>query len=207
MIFLKVENSTDPYNAQEFVDLGLPSGNKWAKQNIGADKETDLGLYFSWADTVGYKDTSIKKFKWDDCKYYYNGTITKYNSGDDKTILEESDDAGVENWGGYWKMPTANDFLELQQNCKSEWISNYNNSGVNGRLFTSLINNNTLFIPASGFLGNGLTYNVNEYCFMWTSTLSTALAAKCLNFNYGWVDIKEFHRYFGFTIRLINNYE
>ena len=38
----------------EYVDLGLPSGLKWAKCNIGAEKETDAGLYFAWGETTGY---------------------------------------------------------------------------------------------------------------------------------------------------------
>ena len=36
------------HNGFEYVDLGLPSGTKWARCNVGADKETDCGLYFSW---------------------------------------------------------------------------------------------------------------------------------------------------------------
>ena len=40
------------------IDLGLPSGLKWAKMNIGATKETDYGKYFQWGDTVGYTDVS-----------------------------------------------------------------------------------------------------------------------------------------------------
>ena len=40
------------------VDLGLPSGLKWANMNIGATKETDYGLYFQWGETVGYADAS-----------------------------------------------------------------------------------------------------------------------------------------------------
>ena len=49
------------HNGFEYVDLGLPSGTKWATCNVGADKETDYGLYFAWGETVGYSGiTSMK---------------------------------------------------------------------------------------------------------------------------------------------------
>lgn len=52
----------------EFVDLGLPSGTLWMKCNIGADKDTDYGLYFQWGDTVGYGDNDIKtQATWKNC--------------------------------------------------------------------------------------------------------------------------------------------
>ena len=51
----------DPTNGYEYVDLDLPSGLKWAKCNIGAEKESDYGLYFQWGDVVGHKDASSGK--------------------------------------------------------------------------------------------------------------------------------------------------
>ena len=38
----------------EFVDLGLPSGLKWAKWNVGAKKPEDSGLYFAWGEDKGF---------------------------------------------------------------------------------------------------------------------------------------------------------
>lgn len=38
----------------EFVDLGLPSGTKWATCNVGATKPEDYGLFFAWGETQGY---------------------------------------------------------------------------------------------------------------------------------------------------------
>ena len=43
----------------EYVDLGLPSHLKWAKCNIGAEKETDAGLYFAWGETTGYTASQV----------------------------------------------------------------------------------------------------------------------------------------------------
>lgn len=66
----------------EFVDLGLPSGLKWAKCNLGADTETGYGAYFSWGDTNGYAQPTDKggtstarnitdKFLWNDVEVNY----------------------------------------------------------------------------------------------------------------------------------------
>ena len=44
----------------EYVDLGLPSGLKWAKCNIGATSETDYGLYFQWGATEGYTAEKVE---------------------------------------------------------------------------------------------------------------------------------------------------
>lgn len=42
------------HNGFEYVDLGLPSGTKWARCNVGANSETDYGLYFAFGETNGY---------------------------------------------------------------------------------------------------------------------------------------------------------
>ena len=51
----------------EWVDLGLPSGLKWAAWNVGATKPEEFGLYFAWGETQGYTGiTDTKQFKWSD---------------------------------------------------------------------------------------------------------------------------------------------
>lgn len=42
------------FYGKDYIDFNLPSGTLWAKKNIGADTETDYGLYFSWGDIKGY---------------------------------------------------------------------------------------------------------------------------------------------------------
>lgn len=44
-------------NGHEYVDLGLPSGLKWATCNVGANKPEDYGGYYSW----GNSKYSVKK--------------------------------------------------------------------------------------------------------------------------------------------------
>ena len=86
----------------EWVDLGLPSGTKWASCNVGAEKPEDFGLYFAWGETEGYEGiTDEKQFSWADYKLCggSNSTLTKYNNNSSYgtvgtlTTLEQVDDA------------------------------------------------------------------------------------------------------------------
>ena len=103
---------TPEYSAEatyEYVDLGLPSGTLWAKMNVGANSETDPGLYFAWGETEGYTAEQVgvdKQFTWADYKFNPSGdgeTFTKYTSSDE--TLELIDDAAAVNMGGKWHMP------------------------------------------------------------------------------------------------------
>ena len=163
----------DPYNGHAYVDLGLPSGTKWATMNVGASSETDYGLYFAWGETDGYADASTKAFSWSDYKYGDGSTFTKYNSTDGKTVLDLEDDAVAANWGGSWKIPTDAQFQELLNTTyvTNTWVTDYQGSGVNGRLFTSVTNGNTLFIPAAGRAGNGSMYYIDTRGVVWSSSL------------------------------------
>ena len=111
----------------ELIDLGLPSGTKWAKCNIGASNEEEIGLYFQWGDTVGYteeqvgKGEGLKYFYWNDYKFSIDGSssnFSKYNYTDNKLVLvlDLEDDAAHVLMGGNWKMPTQDDFHELINN-------------------------------------------------------------------------------------------
>ena len=104
-----------PYNGHAYVDLGLPSGTKWAKMNVGANSETDRGLYFAWGETQGYANASTKAFSWSDYKWTKDegSTMFKYNTTDKKTHLELTDDAAHVNWGGDWHMPNRTQCIEL----------------------------------------------------------------------------------------------
>ena len=110
----------------EYVDLGLPSGLKWAKCNIGATSETDYGSYFQWGDI---EDKSNSDYNWATYKHC-NGsdtTMTKYctNSSygtvDNKTTLEPEDDTARANMGGDWRMPTATEYKTLYNETLWVW--------------------------------------------------------------------------------------
>ena len=144
----------------EYVDLGLPSGILWAKCNIGADTETDAGLYFQWGDTRGYTADQVgvdKIFDWAHYKFGTRDNLTKYNSTDGLTTLQLADDAAHANMGEDWRMPTKEEYQELIDNTPSEWVDNYNTTGVSGRLFTGT-NGHTLFLPAVGIAFDNMIF-------------------------------------------------
>ena len=107
---------------EQYVDLGLPSGNLWTKCNLGATTEDEAGLYFAWGDTVGYtaeqvgNGEGLKHFSWNDYTFGTSSNLTKYNAIDNKTVLDLEDDAAHAMLGGLWRMPTYDECMELYQN-------------------------------------------------------------------------------------------
>ena len=187
----------DPYNGHEYVDLGLPSGTLWAKCNVGAETETDYGLYFAWGETQGYTaeqvnvdrtfNTASYAFGPYDYSDKVNNGITKYNNTDGLTTLELSDDAAHVNMGGEWHMPTIEQINELLDTTyvTPQLVNNYKGSNVNGCLFTSVLNGNTLFIPYSGGCQHGTIISVGSGTWLWSlktvpNNVGYMLSAKCL---------------------------
>ena len=122
-----------PYNGHAYVDLGLPSGTKWAKMNVGASSETDRGLYFAWGEIQGYTASQVgngegqKKFYLTEYKFKPSGncsTMSKYNASDKKTHLELIDDAAQVNWGGDWHMPNRTQCIELFKETTNGFVTN-----------------------------------------------------------------------------------
>lgn len=142
----------------EAIDLGLPSGTKWASCNIGATKPEEYGGYYAWGETEE--------------KEVYNGSTYKYNQNGSYVNLG-SDISGTEydvahvKWGGKWCMPTLDDIKELLHNCTSEWTTL---NGVYGRKFTSNINGNSIFLPAAGYRWTGGLRYAGENGHYWSST-------------------------------------
>ena len=164
--------------------------------NIGAERETDHGLCFAWGETQGYSGiTNEKRFSWNDYKFGTESNITKYNATDGLTTLEASDDAATVNWGGNWKMPTLEQISELldTSNCTKEWVKNYNDSGINGVVLTSVRNGNKLFVPAGGYYNDGSSPEgaFNFYGFMWANLLSPNdnTYAVCMTMDCVWHEI------------------
>ena len=204
----------DPYNGHDYVEIG---NLKWATMNIGATATTDTGLYFQWGDTQGYTASQVgsgegqKYFGWADYKYG-NGTsnpgredMTKYNATDGKTVLDASDDAASVNWGGSWRMPTADDFRTLTGATNKQWTSNYNSTGVKGYVFKDKTTNEVLmFLPVTGEADNGALSNNTSCGYYWSSSLmdSNAIFSTYIWFsNEGYGGTNSSYRQNGFAIR------
>ena len=199
------------YRGHEYIEIG---GVKWAVTNVGAEKETNSGLYFAFGEAQGYTAEQVRSrqkfFNWASYKYG-NGTnspgdigITKYNKTDHKTILEACDDSVKAYWGGKWRMPTVYEFESLLYSTTSEWVENYEGSGANGRLFTDKTDSSKkLFFLAAGFCFYDSTSNVGSYGFYWTSSLFdySVTSGRSFSFNDGFFIIAPNVRYDGFPIR------
>ena len=167
----------------EYVDLGLPSGLKWAKCNVGAKKETDYGDYFMWGSAEPNTKTTCNWMKnpfnngSDSCdEEYFNAHKSEWL--DDNENLKTEYDAARANMGGDWRMPTKDDFQELLDNTDSEWVHDYNGTGVGGRKFTSKTNGNSIFIPFSGERLDSSFYFQGTFGNVWSSSLN-ASAPNC----------------------------
>lgn len=187
----------------EWVDLGLPSGLKWSAWNVGATKPEEFGLYFAWGETQGYTGiTDEKQFSWDDYKWNTDdGLMAKYNETDGLTTLEAADDAATTT-DGSCRMPTYTELDELIENTTSEWVDDYNGTGVSGRIFTSNVNDNSIFIPAAGMYEEGSVVYFGQYGILWSSSLSPEiLTAGVLAFLSEAMIVAINPRYVGFPIR------
>ena len=172
----------------EYVDLGLPSGTLWSKTNVGAENPEDYGDYFAWGETTPKENYSWSTYQW--CNGSY-GQMTKYctqssygNNGftDNKTELDPEDDAATANWGEEWCMPSNDQVQELMNNCTTMWMTR---NGVYGRLFTSNINGETLFIPASGFRDGRSLDNVGSSGSIWSRTLDVYIPDYAYYLSFG----------------------
>lgn len=145
------------YPVPTAVDLGLPSGTKWASFNLGSDAPLTAGYYFKWGEvrpTVDFNGSYSSKYWGDQYNTSVAGRASKYstnaaNGVDDlvnveKTILDAADDAATVNLGDGWRTPTNADFEELINNCTVT-------PTAGGFVFTSNINSNSITFPDCGF--------------------------------------------------------
>ena len=175
----------NPTVTPEYVDLGLPSGVKWATFNVGATQPEEYGDYFAWGETEPKELYDWSTYKW--CDGLYN-TLTKYNTDseygvvDNKKILESSDDAAYVNWGGNWRMPSVDEWNELLSHCSLKWEER---NGVSGVTLVSVQNGNSLFLPAAGVYhyDNGLV-NLNVEGWYRTNSLDESRGTISLGFSY-----------------------
>ena len=154
-----------PKETMEYVDLGLPSGIKWAKCDLGETVPEACGLSYSWGETW-YKGQAFEE------RYYFNkgkwGEFFKYNTaGANPVTLDKEDDVAFLRLGEGWRMPTWSDVLELCENCTAtEAILNE----VRGVMFISKKNNNYIFLAYNKLSGHSIIKR-------WTNTLSNDNAA------------------------------
>lgn len=158
-----------PKETMEYVDLGLPSGIKWAKCDLGASSPEKYGDEYSWGETWTKIGTE---------NYYFTdiveGQYTKYDSRDKRFFLEKEDDVAYLRLGEGWRYPTWNEMQELIDNCT---VTESTLNGWPGVMFVSKINNNYIFF---GYRTKGSAGG-----WRWTSAVveSDPTLVKCLHFE------------------------
>lgn len=146
-----------------YVDLGLPSGLKWATCNIGSTTPEGYGNYYAWGETTT-KDTYTAEnsltYGLSDSELQVQGII------DGNQHLTPSYDAATANWGGSWRMPTREEMQELVGNCTWTWttMNDVNGCRVEGP------NGNSIFLPAAGGRYDGSLLSVGSGGDYWSST-------------------------------------
>ena len=175
-------------NHPHMIDLGLPSGTKWACCNVGADKPEAYGGYYAWGETEEKEVYDWSSYKWcngDEYSFTKYCFDSEYGTVDNKTVLDPEDDVAHVKWGGNWRMPTWDECQELIDNCISEWSML---NGVNGRKFISKTNGNSIFLPASGFIvGSNLYANGYRGRYRLSSLYENSTNARYLDFQSDFV--------------------
>ena len=173
--------------------MGMPSGVQWASCNIGAEKPSDFGLYFSWGNTEGHAEESGYDFS----QSVYDATPGAAIVGD--LMLEQ--DAARAILGSPWRMPTTAEFKELYDNCTCVYTTLH---GVNGYLFTSNVNGNTLFFPATGVYVGESHNTRGTRGYYWSSTYRSDTFARNLSFGPTSINSEDSdYRRDGFTVRAV----
>lgn len=149
------------------------------------------GLYFSWGNTDGHPA---------DAGYDFSEEV--YNTTPGAAITENlslSQDAARIYLGAPWRMPTADELQELVDNCTHVWSTL---NGVNGILFTSRVNGNTLFVPAAGIYNGTSITDSGSSGDIWSSTFRSNTNARTLYFNNSGVNPQNSgSRYYGLPVR------
>lgn len=175
------------------IDLGLPSGTKWACCNVGASAPEQYGSYFAWGET-----SPKSYFSWENYAYYNSNTGGYNYIGSD--IAGTSYDAATANWGSPWVMPSLDQMNELKNNCTSEWTTE---NGVNGSRFTGP-NGASIFLPAAGYRWEDDLDLAGSNGYYWSSALDglSTDGAWYLLFGFGGVYARNgLRHYYGLSVR------
>ncbi len=187
-IFELIVSGTE--NGFGYIDLGLPSGLKWAVCNVGATKPEEYGNYYAWGESFTKSSYTSLNYK-----YFF----------DPPTTLPR--DAAAVNMGGEWRMPTYDELNELKTECIWKYTRDYG-AGKEGIIVVGK-NGNHIFLPVAGYRDSSDSY-VHDYhyagsCgFYWSSSLNAgeSLKAYCLEISVsGTVFLCNQYLYYGMSVR------
>ena len=208
----ETEEGAETAYPYEPVDMGLPSGTKWAAWNVGALEYGDLGNYYAWGE-ITKKET------------YTSGTYNTPVRGYQVYDLPDSVNVVKQLWGkgsSHWTMPGEEDFDELFKQDPNNpgtllyvtvrWESDETHANHNGMRVISRINGNSIFFPAGGDKTTRVN-GLDSQGWYWTKT-GSALNGKrqshAVSLNFGvdsnepdgmYHELRNIERFDGFMVR------
>ena len=186
--------------AYEYVDLGLPSGNKWATKNIGAAAPEDAGYYFAWGEEctkVSYTPESSYTYQVNSDALIATG-IAKEKDG--RMQFTSTYDAAAQIWRGNWVAPTLSDMEELTTKCDWYWET------LNGERGYRVVgpNGNSIFLPTGGRKNLSAVVQTDDGCYWLNDApLDQPTTASALYFNDAQTLLNPQARFHGFNMRAI----
>ena len=175
------------------IDLGLPSGTKWACCNIGASSPEQFGDYYAWGETY------TKKVY--DPHTYQHWDVYGHAKDLGSDISGTQYDVATKEWGTLWCIPTSEQCKELYNETTSTWISRY---GVKGRIFNGK-NGKTIFLPAAGRCVQDGVFDVETYGCYWSSTNDNSYNANSFSFSTSSLTFQSSVCCDGFSVRPVNS--
>ena len=176
-------------NGHEYVDLGLPSGLKWAACNVGASSPEEYGDYYAWGEVETKSE------------YESTNSVT-YRKRMGDISGNPTYDVARAKWGGSWRLPTKKELEELESKCKWEWTTQ---NGKQGYKVTGP-NGNSIFLSAAGCRYGSSLCLAGERGYYWSSTPneSNDYSAYHLLFNSSNRVVNWDDRYYGQSVRPVS---
>ena len=167
-------------NGHDYVDLGLPSGLKWATCNVGADSSERYGCFYAWGEV-------------EPKELYKSDTYIKRRKRPNDISGNPTYDVARAKWGSSWRMPTIDEFQELIDECKWKrkkvgWNEGYIVSGPNG---------NSIFLPLAGY-----KHACCVLCDRWSGHYWSSTRERSLYFNSSAArEVTNSSSYYGHNVR------
>lgn len=159
-----------------YVDLGLPSGTKWATCNLGAKKPEEGGIYLAWGESAPKDKYSWKNYKFNIGEYAGKEKFSKYseyrrifNEGDSIMVLQPVDDAATQMWGSNWRMPTRKEWEELVEGCNWKVVKAEDGSNKEYKVGISKKNGNVIYLTMEGYYSDDSFFKDEGH--YWTSEM------------------------------------
>lgn len=207
-----------------WVDLGLPSGTKWAKTNVDVSQENGFAVselqyecsFFSWANVDGHNPIDDHSFGDWSFGSVYNGE--PYISSPGARVLSQSmmdlaHDAAYISCGLPWRLPTRADAEELLNPVYTEFVDANGQvidpslgsviteiDGIACCRIRSKVNGNIIVFACTGFGAGSSWQQRGTRLSFWTSTFDSISNAILCHIG-DTVDTRTGDRHYGRVIR------